>query len=774
MKRADNGHITACKISDARPDEMVVSWSGDHIYSFDLVRDCAPEPEHEGLGPLRTRKAKESGDRKRKRKANGSDASLGIEGRTSSRPRTESASQTSQDAALGIHYQNGQSEEIPLPRVLSAEQELAQQFARSTVKVRSTLFGREVNSDPTSQFTTALSYAGSTLANMDEVMRDWGYPMSPEPEQVYLQQKLRRHRERTRRFLQASGMSYRSLICESSTDASATGTLARVLGGKLRTASGLSPIMAYFSAIEARRNDLELPRPERFCYEFLKAILLWLDSGVGRLIEGFTRPNDMPSSSKAATRLPIPEADATAESIDEFLIPYLLSLASDEPVLDIETNDFLVEENRRLFGSEKAAVAAFAAAVRIPFEDLSSAVVVSDSDGAGNIQAQDRQAAHRFWGRKVARSILLRAAEGVNFVFVDRCFGGIGRVVREVHEESFLEMLSAEQEDEGEDLQGVELVGANGDVVEGFNAEDLGALSRGARDNEAEDDDDEMMQNGHDEAESLLQTGSDRSREVTAEADEEDDDDDEGEYDDEDGDDLSDSSSEPDEEDGVPNIGIPRYIYRPAFERRRLRPKVEADTRCSGPTRQYRGHCNVRTVKDVNYFGPDDEYVVSGSDDGNFFIWDRKSSELVNVLEGDGEVVNVITGHPYETMLAVSGIDHTVKIFSPDARAREAARLGRGISAHDPSSFSSIAWPVRARRRTRHRESSGDGESTTTSEPAVPNAEEQAAAEDNDEYVAPNGLSSKKRMHDSYRIIQNNNMEREGGSQEAVITVSTA
>lgn len=40
MKRGDNGHITALKISDARPDEMLVSYSGDDIYSFDLLRDA--------------------------------------------------------------------------------------------------------------------------------------------------------------------------------------------------------------------------------------------------------------------------------------------------------------------------------------------------------------------------------------------------------------------------------------------------------------------------------------------------------------------------------------------------------------------------------------------------------------------------------------------------------------------------------------------------------------------------------------------------------------
>ena len=46
----------------------------------------------------------------------------------------------------------------------------------------------------------------------------------------------------------------------------------------------------------------------------------------------------------------------------------------------------------------------------------------------------------------------------------------------------------------------------------------------------------------------------------------------------------------------------------------------------------------------MNYFGLDDEYVVSGSDCGNFFIWDRKTSNLVNILSGDSDVVNVVQG----------------------------------------------------------------------------------------------------------------------------------
>lgn len=619
MKRADNGHITACKISDARPDEMIVSWSGDHIYSFDLVRE-SPE-EEEPAGALNSDRAKESRDRKRKRKANGSEASLAQDARGSSKPRR---GETSSDAALRIRYQNGQSEEIPIPpqnQPLTERQRDAQRIAKATVKIRSSLFGNaEESSDPTSQFTSALGHAASIFSDMDELMRSWGYPMEPRAEQVYSQNAARRGRERTRRFVQAAG------------------TIARVLGGKLQTPSGYSPLMAHFSAIDVRSNDLQLTQKEIFQYDFMKAILLWLDSGIGRLIEGFTRPSDMPAGSKAADRLPIPEADASPEAIDEFLIPYLLSRAGEDPIYNVEANRFETDERRQLFQTEKAAVLAFAAAVKIPFEDLSSAMVLAESDGSERVHAQDRQTAHRYWARKVARSILLATAEGLNFVAVDRCFGGLGRVVREVAAEEALDDALASDSDEEEAMRAVEVINEEGEVVDGANAEDISSAAQESR-RAGSDDAQEEMVDAPNDADLLLENASRPSRptfDLEGEDDDDDDNEDEDNDDDEDTDDDSDddsgsSSSEADEEDGVPNLGMPRYIYRSALERRRLRPKVESDVPCSGPTRTYRGHCNVRTVKDVNYFGPDDEYVVSGSDDGNFFIWDRKTSELVNV-----------------------------------------------------------------------------------------------------------------------------------------------
>lgn len=80
------------------------------------------------------------------------------------------------------------------------------------------------------------------------------------------------------------------------------------------------------------------------------------------------------------------------------------------------------------------------------------------------------------------------------------------------------------------------------------------------------------------------------------------------------------------------------------------------------PCRRYMGHCNFQTTKDVNFaFG---KYVASGSDDGNLFLWDRESMDVVQVVSSDNEVVNVVESHPSLPFIAVSGIDSEIKLFS--------------------------------------------------------------------------------------------------------------
>jgi hypothetical protein len=94
------------------------------------------------------------------------------------------------------------------------------------------------------------------------------------------------------------------------------------------------------------------------------------------------------------------------------------------------------------------------------------------------------------------------------------------------------------------------------------------------------------------------------------------------------------------------------------------------------PHRLYSGHRNVDTVKDVNFGGADDSLVLSGSDDGNLFIYSKASSELLAIIEADESVVNVMQYHPYLPIIAVSGIDSSVKLIGPtSAKEKKFSRL---------------------------------------------------------------------------------------------------
>ena len=78
------------------------------------------------------------------------------------------------------------------------------------------------------------------------------------------------------------------------------------------------------------------------------------------------------------------------------------------------------------------------------------------------------------------------------------------------------------------------------------------------------------------------------------------------------------------------------------------------------------GHCNTTTdIKEANFFGSEGQYIVAGSDDGNFFCWDRNTTNIVKVLRGDEQIVNCLQSHPSIGLLATSGIDPVVKLWSP-------------------------------------------------------------------------------------------------------------
>ncbi|XP_057525806.1 uncharacterized protein LOC130805157 [Amaranthus tricolor] len=96
----------------------------------------------------------------------------------------------------------------------------------------------------------------------------------------------------------------------------------------------------------------------------------------------------------------------------------------------------------------------------------------------------------------------------------------------------------------------------------------------------------------------------------------------------------------------------------------------------------YKGHCNYVTIKGVSFFGPKSEYVMSGSDCGRIFIWRKKGGELIRVMEADRDVVNCIESHPHAAVLASSGIDTDIKIWTP--KAEERATLPTNITKSRP------------------------------------------------------------------------------------------
>lgn len=83
---------------------------------------------------------------------------------------------------------------------------------------------------------------------------------------------------------------------------------------------------------------------------------------------------------------------------------------------------------------------------------------------------------------------------------------------------------------------------------------------------------------------------------------------------------------------------------------------------------KYTGHRNARTmIKEANFWGND--YVMSGSDCGHIFVWNKHTGILVNVLQGDKHVVNCLQPHPTLPVLATSGIDYDIKLWQPMGEA---------------------------------------------------------------------------------------------------------
>ena len=103
--------------------------------------------------------------------------------------------------------------------------------------------------------------------------------------------------------------------------------------------------------------------------------------------------------------------------------------------------------------------------------------------------------------------------------------------------------------------------------------------------------------------------------------------------------------------------------------------------RRGGVVQRFKGHLNVATVKDVSWYGPHGEFVMSGSDCGHFFVWRARDGSLVQCLPADSHTVNVIDAHPWEPVVATCGIDNDIKLWEPLVSPARAARAPANFDA---------------------------------------------------------------------------------------------
>ncbi|XP_069034825.1 DDB1- and CUL4-associated factor 6 isoform X6 [Lepisosteus oculatus] len=105
-------------------------------------------------------------------------------------------------------------------------------------------------------------------------------------------------------------------------------------------------------------------------------------------------------------------------------------------------------------------------------------------------------------------------------------------------------------------------------------------------------------------------------------------------------------------------------LFRRRKERREMEENETLNIRRPAVKMVYKGHRNSRTmIKESSFWGSN--FVMSGSDCGHIFIWDRHTAEHLMLLEADNHVVNCLQPHPFDPILASSGIDYDIKIWSP-------------------------------------------------------------------------------------------------------------
>ncbi|GAB6024876.1 hypothetical protein CHUAL_009989 [Chamberlinius hualienensis] len=103
------------------------------------------------------------------------------------------------------------------------------------------------------------------------------------------------------------------------------------------------------------------------------------------------------------------------------------------------------------------------------------------------------------------------------------------------------------------------------------------------------------------------------------------------------------------------------------------------------------GYYNICTMKSCCFAGEQDQYVLSGSDDFNLYVWkipkegtENKTVENTHmILKGHRSIVNQVRFNNHNFLLASSGVEKIIKLWSPFQLPHSSGGLRKGCTSND-------------------------------------------------------------------------------------------
>lgn len=367
-----NPHITACKISDANPNDVVVSWSGGGIYLFDINR--SPEPNEKGLG----REPWDPNERNTRVRRDRGRRHAGGEPR-SKRRRAESSSDSESEAVLPGN------EMIKVSGlVVDLRKEIFGMKSSEVLASPDEVLGlEELEREKKKSWDAALAIAhvllkriNHDIQNLDEkdlrfLDENEGATSIEFRSERSIKRTLARNRRRTRAFVKAAGC------------------LARALGGFVE---GIGLGAGSF---------LNVGMESSFRYRFLHVVISFLDGGP-EAVEELIREEQESMQDEDGEILDAGDLDGFFDVLE--------SEASNAIVRDVDTNE-------EIFESEKGMVRAFKGAIEL---GRGHSMLGLEQEVASG------RSTKRFWGERVGRAVLMKEGEGIDFGFAESAFGDMG------------------------------------------------------------------------------------------------------------------------------------------------------------------------------------------------------------------------------------------------------------------------------------------------------------------------------------------------------------